>query len=204
MEKLAVGPDCRGVIDMRESPTWNLLRIAAAKGKKVEECTAVILDRERHAALIAEVREAGARIRLIGDGDVSGAVMTARADSGIDVLFGIGGAPEGVIAAAALRCLGGELQGRLKFRHDEERARAVQMGVKPEDYISTTDELASGNVMFAATGVTQGYLLDGVRFTGGGATTESIVMRSKSGTIRQIRATHRFDTKPAYFAAGGR
>ena len=204
MEKLAVGPDCRGVIDMRESPTWNLLRIAAAKGKKIEEVTAVILDRDRHAALIAEVRQAGARIRLIGDGDVSGAVMTARADSGIDVLFGIGGAPEGVIAAAALRCLGGELQGRLKFRSDEERARATKMGVKESSYIYQTEELAQGHVMFAATGVTQGYLLDGVRFTGGGATTESIVMRSKSGTIRQIRATHRFDTKPAYFAAGGR
>jgi fructose-1,6-bisphosphatase II len=201
MEKLAVGPECRGVIDLRESPTWNLLRIAAAKGKKIEEVAAIILDRPRHEALIEEVREAGARIRLIGDGDVSGAVMTAHEDSGIDVLFGIGGAPEGVIAAAALRCLGGELQGRLKFRSDEERARARRMGVKPEGYIYTTEELAQGHVMFAATGVTQGYLLDGVRFTGGGATTESIVMRSKSGTVRQIRATHRFDTKPAYFAA---
>ena len=201
MEKLAVGPDCRGVIDMRESPTWNLVRIAAAKGKKVEEVTAIILDRDRHSKLIEEVRQAGARIRLITDGDVSGAVMTARDDSGIDVLFGVGGAPEGVIAAAALRCLGGELQGRLKFRNDEERARAKAMGVKPEGTIYTTEELAQGHVMFAATGVTQGYLLDGVRFTGGGATTESIVMRSKSGTVRQIRATHRFDTKPSYFNA---
>jgi fructose-1,6-bisphosphatase II len=204
MEKLAVGPDCRGVIDMRESPTWNLLRIAAAKGKKIEEVTAIILDRDRHSALIDEVRQAGARIRLIGDGDVSGAVMTARDDSGIDVLFGIGGAPEGVIAAAALRCLGGELQGRLRFRNDEERARAAKMGAKAEGHIYTTEELAQGHVMFAATGVTQGYLLDGVRFTGGGATTDSIVMRSKSGTVRRISATHRFDTKPAYFAAGGR
>ena len=204
MEKIAVGPECRGVIDLRESPTWNLLRIAAAKGKKIEEVTAIILDRPRHEDLIGEVRQAGARIRLIGDGDVSGAVMTAHEESGIDVLFGIGGAPEGVIGAAALRCLGGELQGRLRFRSDEERERAKKMGVKPEGYIYATEELAQGHVMFAATGVTQGYLLDGVRFTGGGATTESIVMRSKSGTVREIRATHRFDTKPAYFAAGGK
>jgi fructose-1,6-bisphosphatase II len=204
MEKLAVGPECRGQIDLRESPTWNLTRIAAAKGKRMEEVTAVILDRDRHTDLIAEVRQAGARIRLIGDGDVSGAVMTANPESGIDVLFGIGGAPEGVIAAAALRCLGGELQGRLRFRSPEEKARAVVMGVKPEGYIYATEELAQGHVMFAATGVTQGYLLDGVTFTGGGATTQSIVMRSKSGTVRRIHATHRFDTKPAYFAAGGR
>jgi len=204
MEKLAVGPECRGLIDLRESPTWNLERIAKAKGKKMEEVTAVILDRERHADLIGEVRQAGARIRLIGDGDVSGAVMTAYAESGIDVLFGTGGAPEGVIAAAALRCVGGELQGRLKFRSDEERARGTRMGVKSSDHIYATEELAQGHVMFAATGVTQGYLLDGVTFTGGGATTESIVMRSKSGTVRRIKATHRFDTKPAYFAAGGR
>lgn len=204
MEKIAVGPECRGVIDLRESPTWNLQRIAAARGKKVEDLAAVILDRDRHSELIAEVRQAGARIRLIGDGDVSGAVMTTREDSGIDVLFGTGGAPEGVIAAAAMRCIGGELQGRLRFRSEEERARAKRMGVKPEDYIYSTEELAQGHVMFAATGVTRGYLLDGVRFTRGGATTQSIVMRSKSGTVRLVDATHRFDTKPAYFAAGGR
>ena len=201
MEKIAVGPECRGKIDMRESPTWNLQRIAAAKGKKVEEVAAVILDRDRHSELIAEVRQAGARIRLIGDGDVSGAVMTAREDSGIDVLFGTGGAPEGVIAAAAMRCLGGELQGRLRFRSEEERARATRMGVRASDHIYTTEELAQGHVMFAATGVTRGYLLDGVRFTGGGARTQSIVMRSKSGTVRLIESAHRFDTKPAYFTA---
>src|SRR3954471_14918754 len=141
MQKLAVGPECRGIIDLRESPTWNLQRIAKAKGKKVEDCTAVILERDRHTELIDEVRQAGARIRLIGDGDVSGAVMTCNADSGIDVLFGTGGAPEGVIAAAAMRCVGGELQGRLRFRSDEERARAKRMGVKPEDHIYMTDEL---------------------------------------------------------------
>ncbi len=203
MEKIAVGPECKGLVDLRESPTWNLQRIAKAKNKRVEDVTAVILDRDRHSALIGEVRQCGARIRLIGDGDVSGAVMTCKEDSGIDVLFGTGGAPEGVISAAALRCLNGELQGRLRFRSDEERARAVRMGVKPEDYIYGTEELASGNVMFAATGVTQGYLLDGVVFFGGGARTESIVMRSKSGTVRVIKSTHHFDTKPAYSWATG-
>jgi len=196
MQKIAVGPEARGVIDLRESPTWNLQRIARAKGKKVQDCTAVILDRDRHSELIGEVRQAGARIRLIGDGDVSGAVMTAHADSGIDVLFGTGGAPEGVIAAAALRCYGGELQGRLRFRDDRERARAIKMGVKAEDTIYATDDLARGDVMFAATGVTKGYLLDGVRFFGESAKTESIVMRSKSGTVRVINATHHFNTKP--------
>jgi fructose-1,6-bisphosphatase II len=203
MQKLAVGPEARGVIDLRESPTWNLQRIAKAKGKKVEDCTAVILDRDRHQELVGEVRQAGARIRLIGDGDVSGAVMTANPDSGIDVLFGTGGAPEGVIAAAALKCVGGELQGRLRFRSDEERARAHKMGVRSEDTIYATDDLAAGHVMFAATGVTKGYLLDGVRFFGGGAKTESIVMRSKSGTVRVINATHHFNTKPKYSWATG-
>ena len=189
-------PEARGVIDLRESPTWNLQRIAKAKSKRIEDCTAVILDRDRHTELIAEVRQAGARIRLIGDGDVSGAVMTANPDSGIDVLFGTGGAPEGVIAAAALKCIGGDLQGRLRFRSDEERARAKRMGVKAEDTIYSIEDLARGDVMFAATGVTKGYLLDGVRFFGEGAHTESIVMRSKSGTVRVIKATHHFTTKP--------
>jgi fructose-1,6-bisphosphatase II len=203
MEKIAVGPEVRGVIDMRESPTWNLERIAKAKGKKVQDVTAIILERDRHQALIEEVRAAGCRIRLITDGDVSGAVMTCKEDSGIDVLFGTGGAPEGVLAAAALRCVGGEIQGRLRFRNDEERARAKKMGAKAEDHIYTTEELASGNVMFAATGVTSGYLLEGVKFFGGGAKTESIVMRSKSGTVRVIRSTHHFDTKPTYSWATG-
>jgi fructose-1,6-bisphosphatase II len=203
MQKLAVGPEARGVIDLRESPTWNLQRIAKAKGKKVQDCTAVILDRDRHAELIGEVRQAGARIRLIGDGDVSGAVMTANPDSGIDVLFGTGGAPEGVISAAALKCVGGEIQARLKFRNDDERARAKRMGVKEEDFIYGTEDLAKGHVMFAATGVTKGYLLDGVRFFGDSAKTESIVMRSKSGTVRVINATHHFNTKPKYSWATG-
>ena len=203
MQKIAVGPEARGQIDLRESPTWNLNKIAKAKNKKVEDVTAVILDRDRHSELIAEVRQAGARIRLIGDGDVSGAVMTANPDSGIDVLFGTGGAPEGVIAAAALKCVGGELQGRLRFRSAEEKARAERMGIKDEHRIYSTEDLAKGDVMFAATGVTKGYLLDGVSFFGGGATTESIVMRSKSGTVRVIKATHHFNTKPRYSWATG-
>jgi len=203
MQKIAVGPEARGVIDMRESPTWNLQRIAKAKGKRIEDCTAVILERERHQDLIAEVRQAGARIRLIGDGDVSGAVMTCNPDSGIDVLFGTGGAPEGVISAAALKCVGGELQARLRFRSDEERARAKRMGVRDEDFIYGIEDLAAGHVMFAATGVTKGYLLDGVRFFGDSAKTESIVMRSKSGTVRVINATHHFNTKPKYSWATG-
>ncbi len=203
MQKIAVGPEARGQIDLRESPTWNLQRIAKAKNKKVEDVTAVILDRDRHTELIAEVRQAGARIRLIGDGDVSGAVMTANPDSGIDVLFGTGGAPEGVIAAAAMKCVGGELQGRLRFRSAEEKARAERMGVKDEHRIYQTEDLAKGDVMFAATGVTKGYLLDGVRFFGDSAKTESIVMRSKSGTVRVINATHHFNTKPKYSWATG-
>lgn len=196
MQKIACGPEARGVIDLRESATWNLQRIAKAKNKKVQDCTAVILERDRHTDLIAEVRQAGARIRLIGDGDVSGAVMTCNPESGVDVLLGTGGSPEGVISAAALKCVGGDFQGRLRFRSDEERARAKRMGVKEEDFIYGLEDLAKGHVMFAATGVTKGYLLDGVRFFGESAKTESIVMRSKSGTVRVINATHHFNTKP--------
>ncbi len=203
MQKIAVGPEARGLIDLRESPTWNLRRIAKAKNKRVEDCTCVILERPRHDELIGEVRQAGARIRLIGDGDVSGAVMTANPESGIDVLFGTGGAPEGVISAAALKCVGGEIQARLRFRSDEERARADRMGVKPSEFIYSTEDLAAGHVMFAATGVTKGYLLDGVRFFGDSAKTESIVMRSKTGTVRVINATHHFNTKPRYSWATG-
>jgi fructose-1,6-bisphosphatase II len=203
MQKIAVGPEARGVIDLRESATWNLQRIAKAKNKKVEDCTVVILARDRHADLIGEVRQAGARIRLIGDGDVSAAVMTCNPDSGIDILFGTGGAPEGVISAAALKCVGGDFQGRLRFRNDEERGRAKRMGVKDEDFIYGIEDLAKGHVMFAATGVTKGYLLDGVRFYGESCKTESIVMRSKSGTVRVINATHHFNTKPKYSGATG-
>ena len=198
MEKIAVGPGARGVIDLRESWTWNLTRIAKALHKDISDMTAVILDRERHRDLIAEVRAAGARIRLIGDGDVSAAIMTCKEEAGVDVLFGTGGAPEGVIAAAALRCIGGDMQGRLRFRHDEERDRAKAMGVSDSERIYQLDELATGNVMFAATGVTNGSYLDGIRFFGGGAVTDSVVMRSKSGTVRHINSVHRFATKPGF------
>ena len=196
MEKIAVGPESRGVIDLRESWTWNLERIARVKNRKVQDLTTIILDRPRHAELIAEVRQSGARIRLIGDGDVSAAIMTCKEESGIDVLFGTGGAPEGVIAAAALRCVNGDMQARLRFRNDEERTRARAMGITDEHRIYQLDELASGHVMFAATGVTQGSFLDGVRFFGGGAKTESVVMRSRSGTVRVMQSTHHLETKP--------
>jgi fructose-1,6-bisphosphatase II len=199
MEKIAVGPEARGVIDLRESWTWNLERIAQAKNMRVENLTVIILERPRHTELIEEVRAAGARIRLITDGDVSAAIATCRKDStGIDALFGTGGAPEGVIAAAALRCVNGDMQGRLRFRNDEERARARKMGITDESRVYSLEDLASGNVMFAATGVTQGSFLEGVKFFAGGARTNSIVMRSESGTVRNIDATHNFETKPAY------
>ncbi len=198
MEKIAVGPEARGVIDLRESWSWNLQRIAKALKKRPEHVTAIILDRPRHKELIGEIRAAGARIRLISDGDVSAAIATCSSDTGIDVLFGTGGAPEGVIAAAALRCVNGDMLGRLRFRNDEERTRARAMGITDEHRIYTLDELASGDVMFAATGVTDGPFLRGVAFFGGGATTESVVMRSKSGTVRVLKTTHHFDRKPEY------
>jgi fructose-1,6-bisphosphatase II len=196
MEKIAVGPRARGVIDLTVSPTENLKRIAKAMGRNVTELTAVILERERHTALIAEVRKAGARVRLIEDGDVAGAVSTCFEESGVDVLMGIGGAPEGVIAAAAIRSMEGDMQGRLHFRSDEERARAKKMGVSDLDRIYRAEDLAAGDVMFAATGVTTGDFLRGVRFFGSGCETHSVIMRSKTGTVRHVTATHRFDKKP--------
>ncbi len=192
MEKIAVGPKSRGVIDLRESWTWNLERVAKSLGKDVCDMTAIILERDRHADLIGEVRQAGARIRLIGDGDVAGAIATVKEESGIDVLFGTGGAPEGVISAAALRCVGGDMQARLRWRSEEERERGRKMGIEDGDKIYQIDELAAGHVLFAATGVTKGYFLDGVKFFGGGCHTESMVMRSESGTIRVINSTHHF------------
>jgi len=198
MDKIAVGPESRGAIDITKTPTENLHRIAEAKKSRVEDLCAIILDRPRHAELIAEVRKAGARIRLIGDGDVSAAISTCSAETGIDVLFGIGGAPEGVIAAAALRCVGGDMQGRLKWRSTEERERGRKMGIVEDDRIYKLEDLAQGDVMFAATGVTDGAFLKGVHYFGGGARTESIVMRSASGTTRMIDSTHHFDKKPNY------
>lgn len=198
MEKIAVGADAAHAIDLSATPTQNLKEIAKAKRKSVDALTVIILDRPRHADLITEVRRAGARIMLIGDGDVSAAISACIPDSGIDVLMGTGGAPEGVIAAAAIRCLGGNFQGRLKPRNQEEIERAGRMGIKDIHRIWKIEELARGNVMFCATGVTTGSFLKGVRFTPNGADTHSIVMRSETGTIREIHATHRFDKKPVY------
>ena len=196
MEKIAVGPLARGAIDLTKSPTENLQRVAAEMGRTVRELTVVILDRPRHEELIKEVRHVGARVRLIEDGDVAAAVATCFTESGVDVLMGTGGAPEGVISAAAIRCCEGDFQGRLKFRSPEEQARAAKMGITDPDRIYTAEELAQGEVMFAATGVTTGDFLKGVRFFANGAETHSVVMRSKSGTVRHITATHRLDKKP--------
>ena len=198
MEKVAVGPSAAGVIDIRRTPTENLRAIAKAKGESVRDLTAVILDRDRHADLIAEVRAAGARIRLISDGDVAGAIATAWPDSGIDVLFGIGGTPEGVIAAAALKCMGGEIQGRLYPRNDDERKLAIDAGYKLEAVLGVDDLVHGDNCFFAATGITDGDLMKGVHFGPEGAKTESLVMRSKSGTVRKVEAWHHFDKLNRY------
>ena len=198
MEKIAVGPDCRGVIDISASPTENLQAVAKAKGRSVRDLTVVILDRERHAELIGEVREAGARVRLISDGDVAGAISTAWEESGADVLLGIGGTPEGIIAAAALKCMGGEMQARLWPRSADERQIAEKAGYVI-DRVLTIDDLVQGhNCFFAATGITDGDLLQGVRFGQRGATTQSLVMRSLSGTVRLITSQHRLDKLAAF------
>ena len=198
MHKIAVGPAARGAVDLKKTPTENLKAIAAAKRCNVDDLTVIILDRPRHADLIQEVRRSGARIWLIGDGDVSAAIATCKEGSGVDVLMGTGGAPEGVIAAAALRCMGGDFQGQLAFRNEDEKTRATKMGVTDLHKVYKIDELAQGKVLFCATGVTQGTFLNGVRYFSGGARTHSVVMRSETGTIRWIEADHHFDRKPRY------
>ena len=198
MDKIATGPKAKGAIDITKSPTQNLDNVARAKNCSVQDLTVMILERDRHKELIREVRESGARIKLIGDGDVSAAISTCFDDAGVDLLLGIGGAPEGVIAAAALRCVNGDMQGQLKFRSAEEQARALKMGVEDPDRIYNLNDLASGEVMFAATGVTTGDFLKGVQFFGGGCKTQSLVMRSKTKTIRYISAEHHFDAKPIF------
>jgi fructose-1,6-bisphosphatase II / sedoheptulose-1,7-bisphosphatase len=196
MDKIAVGGDLPdGVVDLDETPAKNLRSLAKAKKAEVSDLVVCILDRPRHTELIAKVREAGARIMLISDGDVSGVIATSQPTSGVDLYLGSGGAPEGVLAAAALRCIGGFMQGRLIFRNDDERARAAKWGVNDLNRKYGLLDLAKGNVMFAATGVTDGTLLHGVRRFPGGAVTESIIMRSKSGTVRKIQATHNFTIK---------
>jgi fructose-1,6-bisphosphatase II / sedoheptulose-1,7-bisphosphatase len=196
MDKIAVGgglPD--GVVDLDASVASNLRNLARAKHREVSDLVACILDRDRHKDLIAKVREAGARIMLISDGDVNGVVATATPDSEIDIYLGSGGAPEGVLAAAALRCIGGQMQGRLLFEDDAQIARVKEMGHHDPRRKFNLTEMATGDVMFAATGVTTGAMLRGVKRFGNGATTHSMVMRSKSGTVRFIEARHNFKTK---------
>ena len=194
MEKLCVGPVVAGKVDIRESPTENLGRIAEALGRKVGDITVVILKRPRHEALIAEVRQAGARIKLISDGDLSAAISCAVSGTGVHAVMGIGGAPEGVITAAAMRCLGGEIQARFRYRSDEERARGTRMGHGDEDRVYSSADLAPGeNLVFAATGVTAGDLLEGVRFFGGGARTHSLVMAYQTKQVRFVDTVHMFD-----------
>jgi fructose-1,6-bisphosphatase II len=194
LEKLCVGPVVAGKVDIRESPAENLGRIAEALGRKVSDITIVILERPRHETLIGEVREAGARIKLIGDGDLSAAISCAVSGTGIHAVMGTGGAPEGVITAAALRILGGEIQARFRYRSDEERARGARMGHGDEDRVYSTTDLAPGdNLVFAATGVTTGDLLQGVRFFGGGARTHSLVMGYQTKQVRFVDSVHMFD-----------
>ena len=196
MDKIAVGgglPD--GVVDLDETPGANLANLACAKGCDVSDLVVMILNRLRHAELIAKSREAGARIRLIQDGDVAGVIATTRPETGIDMYAGIGGAPEGVLAAAALQCVGGQMMGRLVFNMDEQRERARQMSDADIDRKLLLDDLAHGDIMFAATGVTGGWMLDGVQHLPGAVTTQSMVMRSKTGTIRVIEATHNLRRK---------
>jgi len=200
MTKIAVGPECVGVIDITATATQNLRWIAKAKNENVRDLTVAILDRPRHEELIEEVRAAGARIKLMSDGDIFGAIATAWPDAGVDVLLGIGGTPEGVISAAALKCMGGEMQGMLWPRDETERQAALDLGYDLDQVLTTDVLVRSDNCFFAATGITDGELLTGVRYTAGGARTQSLVMRSRSGTVRMIDARHRID-KLATFAA---
>ena len=193
MNKIAVGPQAKGAVSLDAPVKDNLRRVAKALGKDLNDLTVVVLDRPRHADLLKQIRATGARIKLIPDGDVSGGLMTAIPESGVDILMGIGGSPEAVIAACALKCLGGEMQGKLWARDEQERARAAELGLDL-DHLLLNDDLVSGdNVFFAATGITDGEWLGGVKYSGNGAHTTSIVMRSRSGTVRTVDATHRLE-----------
>ncbi|RNB74499.1 class II fructose-bisphosphatase [Brevibacillus panacihumi] len=197
MEKMAVGPKAVGKVDINAPIRDNLKAVAQAQGKDISDLVAIVLDRDRHQKIIHEIREAGARIRLISDGDVAAAINTAFPDTGVDILFGSGGAPEGVLAAVALKCLGGEIQGKLLPQSAEELERCKQMGLVNPHQVLFMDDLVKGDdAIFAATGVTDGELLKGVRFQGMRATTQSVVMRAKTGTIRFIEGTHRLERKP--------
>jgi fructose-1,6-bisphosphatase II / sedoheptulose-1,7-bisphosphatase len=196
MDKIAVGGGLpAGVVDLDLEPEENLKRLAEAKGLAVSDLVVLILDRPRHEGLISAVRKAGARIRLINDGDVAGVIATTRPETGIDLYMGIGGAPEGVLAAAALQCIGGQFQGRLNFRNDDEKARARRMGIEDMNKKYAIEELAHGDIFFAATGVTDGWMLRGVHRLGDRITTESIVMRSRTGTVRVVSAEHNLERK---------
>lgn len=192
MDKIAIGPGYKeGLVDLDASPEDNLRALAKAKGVDVSEITACILDRPRHAKLIESVRQAGAAIRLIGDGDIAGVIHTSNSgETGIDIYMGIGGAPEGVLAAAALRCIGGQMQGRLHPMNDQHRARVAEIGIEDIDRKYTMEDMSSGDVLFSATGVTSGSMLQGVKFGQNGVQTETVVMRAKTQTVRWIRTTH--------------
>jgi fructose-1,6-bisphosphatase II / sedoheptulose-1,7-bisphosphatase len=197
MDKIAIGPGYQdGLIDLDAEPGDNINAMAKAKGVKASDITALVMDRPRHEALIAKIRKAGAKVKLITDGDVAGVIETTDPATGVDIYMGMGGAPEGVLAAAALRCVGGQMQGRLVFRNDDEKARAAKWGVKDLNRKYSLHELVSGDVVFSATGVTDGAMLKGVRRFPGGAYTHSVIMRSKSGTVRYIEAHHNLSRKP--------
>ena len=199
MDKIACGPKARGAIRIDQTVEQNVQAVAKSLQKDISELTVVILDRPRHEDLIQKVRKMGARIRLIGDGDVSAGIATSWEDSGIDLLLGTGGAPEGVITAAALKCLGGDFQGRLVFRNEDEKMRARKMGIEDFSRCYNLEDLARGSVMFCATGITDGPMLRGVRIMSGHkAMTHSMVMRSKTGTIRRIEAEHNLNLKPQW------
>ncbi len=201
MDKIAVGGGLpHGIVDLDQTPKENLKSLAKAKKVDVADLVVCILDRPRHEELIAKVREAEARIMLISDGDISGVMATSEQSSGVDIYLGSGGSPEGVLAASALRCIGGQMQGRLLFRNDDERGRARKWGIEDLDRKYEMEDLAHGDVMFAATGVTNGTMLKGVRRFSGGAMTHSMVMRSRSGTVRYIEAVHNFDRKTGFDA----
>lgn len=193
MEKLAVGPEAADVVDIEAPVADNIRNVAKARGKRPEEVTVTILDRDRHTDLIREVREAGARVDLITDGDVAGAIVAAAPRTDVDMLLGIGGTPEGVVAAAALKCLGGAIQGRLYPRDEQEREALLADGFDLQKVLTTEDLVASDDVFFAATGITDGYLLRGVKYWPDGATTYSMVLRSRSGTLRYVESHHRFE-----------
>jgi fructose-1,6-bisphosphatase II / sedoheptulose-1,7-bisphosphatase len=202
MDKLAVGPGLPDrVVNLEASVEENLRELAKAKKRSITDLVVCLLDRDRHKEIVKRCRAAGARIMMIPDGDVSGVVAVSQPDTGVDIYMGSGGAPEGVLAAAALRCIGGQMQGRLMFENEEQIARAKQMGVSDPNHVYTLEEMAKGEVMFAATGVTTGPMLRGVRHFGSGAVTHSIVMRSKSGTVRYVEGHHNFALKPAAFVA---